>query len=87
MSGEPEGFRIAFHNSLSEPITIAGVPRTIAILNGTVAAIITLGLQVPWLGLPLGIGVHSLCYWLTKRDPYVFDTLKRHLRQRPYLDA
>jgi type IV secretory pathway TrbD component len=87
MAGRIEGLEIAFHNALSEPITIAGVPRMVAILNGTLAAVITLGLQVPWLGIPLGIGVHTIAFWLTKQDPYFFDNLRRHLRQKPYLDA
>jgi type IV secretory pathway TrbD component len=82
-----EGFEIAFHSSLSEPITIAGVPRMIAVLNGTLTAVLALGLQAPWIGLPIGLAVHASCYWLTKRDPYFFDALKRHLRQRPYWDA
>lgn len=86
-AGDVEGFEIAFHSSLSEPITIAGVPRMIAVLNGTLTAVLALGLQAPWLGLPLGLGVHAACYWLNKRDPYFFEALKRHLRQRPYWDA
>jgi type IV secretion system protein VirB3 len=84
---EVEGLEIAFHSSLSEPITIAGVPRMIAVLNGALTAVLALGLQVPELGLPLGLAIHTGCYWLNKRDPYFFDALKRHIRQRPYLDA
>lgn len=87
MAGKIVGLEIGFHNALSEPITIAGVPRMVAILNGTLMAVISLGLQVPWLGLPLGLGVHAVAFWLTKQDPYFFDCLRRHLRQRPYLDA
>ena len=82
-----DGFEIAFHSSLSEPVTIAGVPRMIAVLNGTLTAVMALGLQVPWIGLPLGLCVHAVCFWLNKRDPYFFDALKRHVRQKPYLDA
>ena len=82
-----EGSRIGFHSSLSEPVTIAGVPRMIAVLNGTLTAVLTLGLQVPAIGLPLGLAVHTACYWLNKRDPYFFDALKRHIRQKPYWDA
>jgi len=85
--GQAEGFEIAFHGSVAEPITVAGVPRTIAILNGTLTAVLALGLQVPWIGIPLGLAIHSACFWLTKRDPYFFDLLKRHIRQRPYWDA
>ncbi len=82
-----EGFEISFHSSLSEPVTLAGVPRSMAILNGTLTAVLTIGLQVPWIGIPLGLGIHTACYWLNKRDPYFFDALKRHMRQRPYWDA
>ncbi len=86
-AGSVEGFEIAFHSSLSEPITIAGVPRMIAVLNATLTAVLTLGLQTPFIGIPLGLAVHAGCYWLVKRDPYFFDALKRHLRQRPFWDA
>jgi type IV secretory pathway TrbD component len=80
-----EGFEIGFHSSLSEPVTIAGVPRMMAVLNGTLTAVLALGL--PWIGIPLGLAVHAGAFWLNKRDPYFFDALKRHIRQRPYWDA
>ena len=86
-ASDVDGFEIAFHGSLSEPITIGGVPRTIAVLNGTLTAALALGLQVPLIGIPIGLAIHTGCYWLNKRDPYFFDALKRHIRQRPYLDA
>ena len=82
-----DGFEIGFHSSLSEPVTIAGVPRMIAVLNGTLTAVLSLGLQVSIIGIPLGLAIHTGCYWLNKRDPYFFDALKRHMRQRPYWDA
>ena len=82
-----EGFEIGFHSSLSEPVTIAGVPRMIAVLNGTLTAVLALGLQVPLIGIPIGLAVHAAAFWLNKRDPYFFDALKRHIRQKPYWDA
>ena len=39
------------------------------------------------IGIPLGLAIHGACYWLNKRDPYFFDALGRHIRQKPYLDA
>jgi len=87
MTGSIAGFEIGFHSSLSEPVTIAGVPRMIAILNGTLTAVLALGLQVPLIGLPIGLVIHTICFWLNKRDPYFFDALGRHIRQRPYWDA
>ncbi|CAN7657492.1 VirB3 family type IV secretion system protein [Phenylobacterium sp. LjRoot225] len=82
---EIEGFKIGFHSSLSEPVTMAGVPRMIAVLNGTLTAVLALGLQVPWLGIPLGLLIHAICFWLNKRDPYFFDALMRHIRQKSHL--
>jgi type IV secretory pathway TrbD component len=76
-----EGYEIAFHNALAEPVTLGGVPREIAILIGTLCAMLTLGLQVPWIGLPLGAGLWTAAYALARRDPYVFDVLRRHIRQ------
>lgn len=87
MSAPVEGFEIGFHGSLSEPMTIAGVPRMIAVLNGTMTAVLALGLQVPLIGVPIGLVIHSVCFWLNKRDPYFFDALGRHIRQKPYWDA
>ena len=84
---EVEGFEIGFHSSLAEQVTIAGVPRMMAVLNGTLTAVLALGLQVPLIGIPLGLAIHAAAYWLNKRDPYFFDALKRHIRQKPYLDA
>lgn len=86
-AGAVDGFEIGFHSSLAEPVTIAGVPRMMAVLNGTLTAVLALGLQVPLIGIPLGLAIHAAAYWLNKRDPYFFDALKRHIRQKPYLDA
>ncbi len=87
MSSLVDGFEIGFHSSLAEPVTIAGVPRMIAVLNGTLTAVLALALPVARIGVPLGLAIHAVCYWLNKRDPYFFDALGRHIRQRPYLDA
>ena len=40
-----------------------------------------------WLGLPLGITLHAAAVWLTKADPYWFDTFKRQLRCPKHLEA
>ncbi len=87
MQGEVPGFEIPFHGALSEPITIAGVPRTAAILTGALTAVLSLGLQVPWIGLPLGLVLHVAALWMTARDPYALGVLARHVRQRAYLDG
>ena len=50
MSGEPpiEGFEAPIHRALVEPILLGGAPRSLAIVNGTAAAALGLGLQ-QWL--------------------------------------
>lgn len=84
---EIEGFEVPFHNSLAEPIMLGGVPRMYAIMNFVFTAELCLGMGVWWLGLPAGFIIHTVGYALTKRDPYFFGTLNRHLRQKPYWDA
>ena len=86
MEEVPEGFEIDLFTSLTQPIFFGGVPRTFAILNGTITAIICLPLGLPILGLPFGLGVHAVAAWMTRRDPYFFEILMRHLRQESYWD-
>ena len=78
----PEGFEAPVHRALVEPILLGGAPRAIAILNGTIAAAIGLGLQ-QWIpGLLLWAVGHSLAVLAAKRDPDFMPVLVRHLRQR-----
>ena len=40
------GFEVTVHRALTEPILLAGAPRAVAILNGTLSAAIGLGLRL-----------------------------------------
>lgn len=82
-----EGYEIPLHLSLTQPILMGGVPRMFAILNGTVTAVLVLGLGVWWLGLPLGITLHAIACTITKKDPLWFDVFRRHLRHKSYLES
>jgi type IV secretory pathway TrbD component len=75
------GFEIPLHRALSEPILLAGAPRAVAIVNGTVAAAIGLGLQQWIAGLILFVAGHTLAGFAAKRDPDFMPVLVRHLRQ------
>jgi type IV secretion system protein VirB3 len=75
------------HLALTQPMLISGVPRSFAILNLTVSLVLALGLHLWWLGIPLGLAVHAAAVWLTKRDPWWFDVLRRHLRMPRFLDV
>lgn len=81
----PEGFEAPVHRALVEPILLGGAPRAIAILNGTVAAALGLGLQQWIAGLALWAVGHSLAVLAAKRDPDFAAVLVRHLRQREHL--
>ena len=37
--------------------------------------------------IPSELIIPPAAYWVTRKDPYIFETLRRHLRQKAYLDA
>lgn len=82
-----EGFEAPVYRSLTEPILLGGAPRAIAILNGTLAAALGLGLQ-QWIG---GLAVwalgHSLAVLAAKRDADFAPVLIRHLKQKSWLEC
>ncbi len=84
MSGRPEGFEVPIHGSLGSPILLAGAPRGVAIVNGTLAAAVGLGLQQWIAGLVLCAVGHSIAVFTTRRDPAFAAVLLRHLRQKSH---
>ena len=79
-----DGFEVPLHRALTEPILLGGAPRAIAIVNGTVAAAMGLGLQMWIAGLSLWVIGHSLAVFAAKRDPDFAQVLARHLRQKAW---
>jgi len=75
------------HRSLSEPILLGGAPRAIAILNGTLAAALGLGLRLWFAGLVFWIISHGVAVWAAKRDPLFVEVARRHLRMPAYLSV
>ncbi|WP_163266317.1 VirB3 family type IV secretion system protein [Chelativorans alearense] len=76
------GFEIPVHRALTEPILLGGAPRAVAILNGTLAATIGLGLQQWIAGIVLFVAGHTLSVFAARRDPNFPPVFARHLRQR-----
>ena len=74
------GFVVPLHRALTEPILLGGAPRAVAILNGTLAAAVGLGLRLWIVGLLLWLIGHGLAVWAAKRDPLFVDVVRRHLR-------
>ncbi|MDR5729990.1 MAG: VirB3 family type IV secretion system protein [Terriglobia bacterium] len=85
MNGNIEGFDVPLHRALTEPILLGGAPRSIAIVNGTIAAALGLGLQMWLAGILMWVIGHSLAVFAAKRDPDFAQVLARHLRQKAYL--
>ena len=83
MIGEPahlDGYEAPIHRALTEPILLGGAPRVVAIVNGTAAAAIGLGLQQWIAGLLLWTVGHSVSVLAARRDPQFAQVLLRHLR-------
>jgi len=86
-AGHIEGFEAPVHTSLGQPILLAGAPRGLAIVNGTIAAAIGLGLQQWLAGIAIWAVGHSLAVFAARRDPDFAPVLLRHLRQKGHLSC
>jgi type IV secretion system protein VirB3 len=80
-----EGFEAPIHASLGQAILLGGAPRGIAIVNGTIAAAVGLGLQQWLVGIAIWAIGHSISGVAARRDPDFVPVLLRHLRQKGYL--
>ena len=81
------GFTVPVHRALTEPILLGGAPRSIAILNGTLAAALGLGLRLWLVGIGLWAVGHFAAVWAAKRDPMFVDVVRRHLRIPSHLSV
>lgn len=82
-----ESFEMPLHRSLTEPILLGGAPRSLAIVSGTLAAAIGIGLQLWIVGLVMAVVGHALAVWGAKADPQFMDVFARHLKYRSFLDV
>lgn len=80
-----EGFEVPLHRSLTEPILMGGAPRTVAIVNGTLAAALGLGLQLWLAGVAVWLIGHAAAVLAARKDPAFMEVLIRHVRHKGYL--
>ncbi len=85
MSDEIAGFEAPVHRALTEHILLGGAPRSVAILSGTLAAAIGLGLHLWIAGIAFWAVGHGAAVWAAKRDAQFVDVVRRHLRYPTYL--
>ncbi len=86
-SSHVEGFEAPLHRALAEPLLLGGAPRNVAILNGTLAAALGLGLQQWIAGLVIWAVGHTLAVFAARRDPDFAPVLARHLRHKGHLSC
>ena len=80
-----DGYETPLHRSLTEPILMAGAPRSAAIAIGTLAAALALGLRLWIPGLFLwGLG-HSAAVFMARSDPDFMTVAIRSMRHKEYL--
>ena len=80
-------FYAPVRRSLTEPILLGGAPRALAIINGTLAAALGLGLRLWLAGLLVWLVGHLAAVWAAKRDPAFVDVVRRHLRYPTVMGA
>lgn len=74
------GFAAPVHRALTEPMLLAGAPRAIVLVNGTLAAALGIGLRLWIVGLIVWVVGHGLAAWAARHDPQIFDVGRRHVR-------
>jgi len=87
MDGEIRGFVMPVHRALTEPILMGGAPRSIAIVNGTLAAALGIGLRLWVAGLLLWFVGHMIAVWAAKRDADFVEVVRRHVRYPAHLGS
>ena len=81
------GFHAPVHRALTEPILLGGAPRALAIVNGTLAGAIGLGLRLWIVGVVIWAFGHMLAVWAARRDHHFVDVARRHLRYPNWIRA
>jgi type IV secretory pathway TrbD component len=81
-----DGFEVHLHRSLTEPIFMGGAPRAVAIVNGTLAAAVGIGLRLWLVGIALGLIGHVLAVWGAKADPQFMEVFARHVKHKAFLE-
>ncbi len=80
------GFVAPVRQALTQPILMGGAPRSYAILNGTLAAVVAFAGQPLW-GVALGAIGHAAGVFLAKRDADAVEVLKRAMKIKGRLEC
>lgn len=86
MAGQPEGYNIPLHRSLTEPLLMAGVPRNFCMMNLTMGLGISIMIKF-YFFLLITFFLHVVMVFVTKKDPQYFEALRRHVNDKDFFDA
>jgi type IV secretion system protein TrbD len=73
-------YEVPLYRALTDPILLGGAPRGIAILNGTLAAALGLGLRLWIVGLLIWVVGHAIAATAARKDVQFADVISRHAR-------
>lgn len=72
---------------LTEPILLAGAPRTAVFAIWMIGGALSAGLQQWLIGIPLALALHFIARLVTAHDPHFVASAIRHIRYPHYFDA
>ncbi len=78
--------RAPCHISLLTPMMMGGVPRDLAVINGSLCLAVV-GVMAMFWALPLFIATHIAFRHLAKLDPWFFATFRDYVRDKQYYDT
>jgi type IV secretion system protein VirB3 len=82
-----DGFEIPLHRALTEPILMAGAPRSAAILIGTLSAGLGLGAGLIIPSLVFWALAHSAAVMMARHDPDFMAVASRSTRHKEHLSC
>lgn len=80
------GYLAPLRQALTQPILLGGAPRSYAILNGTLCAMIAFAGAPIW-AVGIGIAVHTLGVFLARRDADFVEVLRRTMKIKGRLEC
>lgn len=84
---EIRGFHAPVRRALTEQILLGGAPRSVAIVNGTLAGAVGLGLRLWVVGIAIWAIGHFVAVWAARHDAQFVDVGRRHLRYPAHMDV
>lgn len=84
---EIRGYYAPVRRALTEQILLGGAPRAVAIVNGTLAGAVGLGLRLWLAGVAIWAIGHFAAVWAAKRDAQFVDVGRRHLRYPAHMSV